>query len=99
MAGLDAKRSGGDNANHHRILRDLKLHAPSRQFGGNTGKYVQTYHGHTPPDRVDQLIPSSNGRFEVTLGDELVYSKAATGKHTTNEFIVDQVRARLKQQL
>ena len=45
------------------------------------------------------LIPSGNGRFEVTLDDELVYSKAATGKHTTNEFIVDQVRARLKQQL
>jgi predicted Rdx family selenoprotein len=43
-----------------------------------------------------QLIPSSNGRFEVTLGDELVYSKAATGKHTTNDFIVDQVRARFK---
>lgn len=43
------------------------------------------------------LIPSGNGRFEVTLNEELVYSKAATGKHTTNEFIVDQVRARLKQ--
>jgi selT/selW/selH-like putative selenoprotein len=42
------------------------------------------------------LIPSSNGRFEVTLDDQLVYSKAATGKHTTNDFIVDQVRARLK---
>lgn len=43
------------------------------------------------------LIPSGNGRFEVMLDDELVYSKAETGKHTTNEFIVDQVRARLKQ--
>ncbi len=43
-----------------------------------------------------QLIPSGNGRFEVTLDGQLVYSKAATGKHTTNEFIVDQVRARLK---
>jgi predicted Rdx family selenoprotein len=42
------------------------------------------------------LVPSSNGRFEVMLDDELVYSKAATGKHTTNDFIVDQVRARLK---
>ena len=42
------------------------------------------------------LIPSGNGRYEVTLDGELVYSKAATGKHTTNEFIVDQVRARLK---
>lgn len=42
------------------------------------------------------LIPSSNGRFEVTLDEQLVYSKAATGKHTNNEFIVEQVRARLK---
>jgi selenoprotein W-related protein len=43
------------------------------------------------------LIPSGQGRFEVTLDDELVYSKAATGKHTTSDYIVDQVRARLKQ--
>ncbi len=43
------------------------------------------------------LIPSGNGRFEVMLDDVLVYSKAATGKHTTNDFIVDQVRAKLKQ--
>ena len=42
------------------------------------------------------LIPSGNGRFEVTLDNDLVYSKAATGKHTTNDFIVDQVRAKLK---
>lgn len=42
------------------------------------------------------LIPSGNGRFEVSLDDTLVYSKAATGKHTSNDFVVDQVRARLK---
>ena len=42
------------------------------------------------------LIPSGNGRFEVTLDEELVYSKAATGKHTTNDFIVDEVRKRLR---
>jgi len=42
------------------------------------------------------LIPSGNGRYEVTVDDQLVYSKAATGKHTTNEFVIDQVRARLK---
>jgi selenoprotein W-related protein len=28
-----------------------------------------------------QLIPSSGGRFEVTVDDHLVYSKAATGRH------------------
>jgi selT/selW/selH-like putative selenoprotein len=51
--------------------------------------------GRHPIESV-QLIPSSNGRFEVTLDDELVYSKAATGKHTTNDYIVDQVRAKLR---
>ena len=48
------------------------------------------------PIQSVQLIPSSNGRFEVTLDDQLVYSKAATGKHTSNEYIVEQVRARLR---
>jgi selenoprotein W-related protein len=42
------------------------------------------------------LIPSKGGRYEVTIDGELVYSKAATGQHTTNDFIVEQVRARLK---
>jgi hypothetical protein len=27
------------------------------------------------------LIPSSKGRFEVTLDDELIFSKAALGRH------------------
>jgi selenoprotein W-related protein len=41
------------------------------------------------------LIPSKGGRYEVMIDGELVYSKAATGQHTTNEFIVEEVRARL----
>ena len=41
------------------------------------------------------LIPSGNGRYEVTIDDELVYSKAATGEHTTNEYILQKVRVRL----
>jgi selenoprotein W-related protein len=31
------------------------------------------------------LIPSSGGVFEVTVGDELVYSKKATGRHAEYE--------------
>jgi hypothetical protein len=27
------------------------------------------------------LLPSSKGRFEVTLNDELIFSKAALGRH------------------
>jgi predicted Rdx family selenoprotein len=41
------------------------------------------------------LIPSGNGRYEVTIDDELVYSKAATGEHTPNEYILQKVRVRL----
>jgi predicted Rdx family selenoprotein len=41
------------------------------------------------------LIPSGNGRYEVTIDDELVYSKAATGQHTTSEYIIQKVRVRL----
>jgi selenoprotein W-related protein len=43
-----------------------------------------------------RLIPSSGGRFEVTIDGELVYSKAATGQHTTNEQIVELIRQRLE---
>jgi len=42
------------------------------------------------------LIPSKGGRYEVMIDGELLYSKAATGQHTTNDFIVEQVRAHLK---
>ena len=41
------------------------------------------------------LLPSGNGRFEVMINDELVYSKAATGEHTTNEYIIQKARMRL----
>jgi predicted Rdx family selenoprotein len=41
------------------------------------------------------LIPSGNGRYEVTIDDELVYSKAETGEHTTNEYIIQKARVRL----
>jgi selenoprotein W-related protein len=50
---------------------------------------------HHPIEEIT-LIPSGGGRYEVTVDGELVYSKAATGVHTTNEYIVTQVRDRLK---
>jgi selenoprotein W-related protein len=43
------------------------------------------------------LRPSSGGRYEVTIDGQLVYSKKATGQHTTNEAIVEEVRQRLPQ--
>jgi predicted Rdx family selenoprotein len=51
--------------------------------------------GRTHPIEQITLVPSGNGRFEVTIDDELVYSKAATGEHTTNEYIIQKARVRL----
>lgn len=52
--------------------------------------------GQKHPIETITLIPSDNGRFEVTIDGELLYSKAATGKHTTNDYVTERVRARLK---
>jgi selenoprotein W-related protein len=38
------------------------------------------------------LIPSSGGVFEVTVGDELVYSKKNTGRHADFEEVLTRVR-------
>jgi selenoprotein W-related protein len=39
------------------------------------------------------LIPSSGGVFEVTVGDELVYSKKATGRHAEAAEVLESVRS------
>ena len=41
------------------------------------------------------LTPSSGGRFEVTLDDELIFSKAALGRHAEPEEIERLVEARI----
>jgi len=41
------------------------------------------------------LIPGGGGVFEITVGDTLVYSKKATGKHPTYEEVGPQLRNRL----
>jgi selenoprotein W-related protein len=35
----------------------------------------------TPAIETLVLIPSGGGRFEVIVGDQLIYSKKATGRH------------------
>jgi selenoprotein W-related protein len=42
-----------------------------------------------------ELIPSDGGRFEVVVGDELVYSKLETGRHIDS----DELRALIKAKL
>ena len=52
--------------------------------------------GKSHPIEEIVFLPSGKGRFEVTIDDELVYSKAATGVHTTDDYILEQVRMRLR---
>lgn len=51
--------------------------------------------GQPHPIEELSLIPSGGGRYEVVIDGELVYSKQATGKHTTNEAMVELIRQRL----
>jgi selT/selW/selH-like putative selenoprotein len=43
-----------------------------------------------------ELIPSDAGRFEVRVGDELVYSKVETGRHTDSDELRPLIKAKLK---
>lgn len=45
-------------------------------------------------EKID-LVPSSNGRFEVTLDGELLFSKAEIGRHAEPGEVVGLVRARI----
>lgn len=42
-----------------------------------------------------ELVPSSGGVFEVTLDGELIFSKAALGRHAHDGEIAELLRARL----
>jgi selenoprotein W-related protein len=42
------------------------------------------------------LVPSDGGRFEVTVGDELVYSKLQTHRHAEPGEVLGLVRKSLK---
>jgi selenoprotein W-related protein len=42
-----------------------------------------------------KLIPSDNGRFEVTLDGELLYSKLKTGDFPDNKQIIAQLKGQL----
>jgi selenoprotein W-related protein len=51
--------------------------------------------GSAHPIGAVELLPSSGGRFEVTVDGELIYSKAATGTHPDPDAIVAELRRRL----
>jgi selenoprotein W-related protein len=42
-----------------------------------------------------KLIPADGGRFEITVGGELVYSKLKTGDFPENKAILEEIKARL----
>jgi len=51
--------------------------------------------GWAPIIEFINMLPSSKGRFEVILDDELIYSKAALGRHAEPGEVAALVRERL----
>jgi selenoprotein W-related protein len=51
--------------------------------------------GWAPILETIELLPSSKGRFEVTVDGELVFSKAALGRHAEPGEVAGLVRERL----
>ena len=41
------------------------------------------------------LIPSSRGRFEVTVDDELIFSKASLGRHAKPGEVAGLIRGKI----
>ena len=51
--------------------------------------------GWAPVFETVELVPASKGRFEVTLDGELIFSKAALGRHAEPGEVVALVRDRI----
>lgn len=51
--------------------------------------------GWAPIIETIELVPSSKGRFEVTLDGDLIFSKASLGRHASPGEVVGLVRDRL----
>ena len=51
--------------------------------------------GWAPIIETIELVPSSKGRFEVTLDGDLIFSKAALGRHAKPGEVAGLVRARI----
>jgi len=51
--------------------------------------------GWAPIIETVELVPSANGRFEVILDGELIFSKATLGRHAEPGEIAALVRERL----
>lgn len=66
----------------------MKLRPTCRQFGGGTDQHVSRTHGQTAPNQRTYPDPIRGGCFEVIADGELIYSKKATGQHTTNEAMI-----------
>ena len=58
-----------------------------------TGELLQAFESHI---ESLELIPSSGGRFEVTVDGDLIYSKKATGRHAEPGEIRQLVEAKVK---
>jgi len=48
-----------------------------------------------PIIKTVELLPSSEGRFEVTVDDQLIFSKASLGRHANPGEVVALVREQM----
>jgi selenoprotein W-related protein len=51
--------------------------------------------GWAPIIEMVELVPSSQGRFEVTIDGELIFSKAALGRHAKPGEVAALVREKI----
>ncbi len=51
--------------------------------------------GNPHPIEEIALLPSGGGRFEIVVDGQIIYSKAATGRHPSNDQIIAEVGKRL----
>jgi selenoprotein W-related protein len=56
---------------------------------------VEVLDGWGPSIESLELVPSSGGVFEVTLDGDLVFSKAALGRHAEEGEVAASIRERL----
>ena len=76
-----------------RILHTVKLPPRSRQSDGRGDEGVRLRHR----DLQDH-VTASQGKFEVRIDGELVFSKLETGRFPSNEEIKEAIKARLPEE-
>ena len=77
----------------HRLT--IEFCVPCNYIPRAVGLTDELLSGWAPMIKDIELLPSSKGRFEVTLDDELIFSKASLGRHAREGEVAALVRERI----